>query len=222
VLLQAAEPAAGPWQVETVDDVVRALQEATGRPAGRPAIVAVDGRSGSGKSTFARLLHEAMPASAIVHTDDVAWQEPYFAWAPLLARGVLEPLRAGRAVAYRPPAWEARERDGHIAVPAGLELVIVEGVGSAQRGLEPLLDTVAWVQSDFREAERRGIARDIEQGVNGDPAESAAFWHEWMAEELPFLERERPWERAAIVVAGTAVLPHEEGEVVVADGPLVR
>ena len=72
-----------------------------------------------------------------------------------------------------------------------------------------------WVQSDFAEAERRGIARDIAQGVNGDVEESTAFWHEWMAEELAFVERQRPWERACIVVAGTA--PEvREGQVVLA------
>jgi hypothetical protein len=32
-----------------------------------------------------------------------------------------------------------------------------------------------WVQSDFAEAERRGIARDIAQGVNGDPEASTRF-----------------------------------------------
>ncbi|MFC0680148.1 uridine kinase [Lysobacter korlensis] len=222
MFLQASEPAAGPWRVEPIDDIARLLRNASGNPTGRPAIVAVDGRGGSGKSTFANLLHAAVAQSAVVHTDDVAWHESFFGWAPLLADGVLAPLRAGEAVEFRPPAWAARRRPGGIAVPAGLELLIVEGVGAAQRELMPLIDAVVWVQSDYREAERRGIARDIEQGVNGDPAESAAFWHEWMAEELPFLDRERPWERAVLVAAGTAVLAHGDGEVVVANGPLGR
>lgn len=33
--------------------------------------------------------------------------------------------------------------------------------------------------------------------------QSIAFWHEWMGEELPFLAREGPWERADVVVCGT-------------------
>ena len=58
-----------------------------------------------------------------------------------------------------------------------------------------------------RDHERRGIARDIESGVNGDAAETIAFWHAWQAEELPFLERDRPWDRADLIVAGTAEVP---------------
>jgi len=34
---------------------------------------------------------------------------------------------------------------------------------------------VLWVQSDFAGAERRGIARDVAQGDNGDAEQSIAF-----------------------------------------------
>ena len=34
------------------------------------------------------------------------------------------------------------------------------------------------------------------------PQEAVDFWHEWMSHELPFLEHQRPWERAALVLAG--------------------
>ena len=89
-------------------------------------------------------------------------------------------------------------------MPAGRELLIVEGVGAGRRELAELLDAVVWVQSDFELAERRGIARDLGEGVNGDEEETVAFWHEWMAEELVFLAQQRPWERACVVVAGTS------------------
>ena len=59
------------------------------------------------------------------------------------------------------------------------------------------------MQSHFEVAERRGIARDTAQGVNGDAEATVRFWHEWMAEELTFLADQRPWERACAVVAGT-------------------
>jgi hypothetical protein len=72
------------------------------------------------------------------------------------------------------------------------------------------------VQSDFAEAERRGIARDIEQGGNGDRAETVAFWHEWMEHELRFLERQQPWRRADLIVAGTPVIPLRTGQLAVA------
>ena len=103
---------------------------------------------------------------------------------------------------------DERGRAGAIEVPAGLELVLIEGVGAGQRALTPHLDAVVWVQSDFAEAERRGIARDIAEGVNGDTEAAARFWHEWMAAELAFVEEQRQWERACVVVAGTPTRAH--------------
>jgi hypothetical protein len=93
-------------------------------------------------------------------------------------------------------------------------------VGASQRELAGLVDATIWVQSDFAEAEQRGIARDIAQGVNGDREQTIAFWHEWTAEELRFLEEQRPWERACLVVAGTAPIPLGLDEVAIARAPL--
>ena len=93
-------------------------------------------------------------------------------------------------------------------------MVIVEGVGAARRELMTLVDVVVWVQSDMAEAERRGIERD-----GGDEA-AVSFWHLWMAEELPFMVQERPWERAAFIVAGTPLLPHDPASQVVIAGPV--
>ncbi len=217
--LPAGEPAAGPWRVAPLAELVLVLAQATGEPVGRPRVVAIDGRGAGGKSTLADRLHQAVPASVVVHTDDVAWHHSFFDWADLLATGVLEPVRRGQPVRYRPPGWDTHERPGAIEVPAGLELVLVEGVGAGRRELAHLLDAVVWVQSDFAEAERRGIARDIAQSANGDAEQSIAFWHEWMAEELAFVDRQRPWERACVIVAGSAPVAHRASQVVLAPPP---
>jgi hypothetical protein len=205
------EPPAGPWRVVRIAQVTRLLLRATGDPAGRPRIVAVDGRSGGGKTTTAGVLSAAVPRSAVVHTDDIAWNHSFFGWSESLCEGVLDPLRHGEAVSYRPPAWAGGGRPGEIVVAAGMDVVFVEGVGAARRELMSRLDAVIWVQSDLAQAQRRGIARD-----GGDRA-AADFWQKWMAEEVPFLADQRPWERADVVVAGTPVLPYDAGsELVVA------
>ena len=217
--LPPGELAAGPWSSQPVQRLVELVHEAAPEVQGRPRIVAVDGRGGAGKTTLSRQLTAAVPRSAIVHTDDVAWHHSFFDWSELLATHVLEPLRTGHGVSYRPPGWIARGRDGSIEVLAGLELVVVEGVGSGRRELSPLLDAVIWVQSDHQEAERKGLARDLQEGVNGDAEEAARFWHEWQTEELPFLLDQRPWERATAIVRGTTAVPHEPGRVVLATPP---
>lgn len=112
--------------------------------------------------------------------------------ASLLRAGVLEPVRRGEEISYRPPGWLEHDRPGAVAVPAGLELLVVGGVGAGRREVSDLLDAVVWVQSDPAETQRRGIARDIASGENGDAEQTVAFWHEWAAQELPFLSEQAP------------------------------
>ena len=209
------EPAAGPWRVEQVDVFARSLAEVAGTPAGRPRIIAVDGRSGAGKTALAGRLCRAMRPAAVVHSDDVAWAHSRFGWDDLMIAGVLQPLHAGNPVHYRPPGWDRDGRGGHLDVAAGASTVIIEGVGVSRRELAPLVDAVVWMQSDFAEAKRRGIHRDMAE-QDRDEREALRFWDEWEAEEVPFLLADRPWERAHFIVGTASSLPHDaETEVAV-------
>lgn len=211
MILGEGEPAAGPWQVVPLTQLVSMLSPGGRGRAGRSWVLAVDGRSGSGKTTLAERIARVTPASAVVHTDDIAWNHAMFDWADLLVGGVLEPVHRNEPVSFRPPAWQERDRAGAIEVRSGTDLVIVEGAGVARHEVMNLVDAVIWVQSDMIEAERRGVARD-----GGDEA-AIAFWHLWMAEELPFMSQQQPWTRANVIVAGTRVLPHDPvTEVVIA------
>lgn len=169
---------------------------------GRPMVLAVDGRSGAGKSTLARLLANAVPGACCVATDDIAWNHSMFDWASELASGIIAPVRRGLPVDYRPPGWIAHDRPGAVTVPAARTLLVVEGVGSSQRALAGAIDAAVWVQSDAVVARRLGIARDIASGVNGDPDAAIAFWDEWAAAEEKFLERDEPWLRTSVFLAG--------------------
>jgi len=152
------EPVAGPWRVERLDVFARLLADAAGTPSSRPRIVAVDGRGGGGKTTLAGRLCRVMAPAAVVHTDDIAWAHSRFGWDDLMLNGVLGTLHAGREVHYQPPAWQLNGRTGHIDVAAGASTVIVEGVGASRRQLANLVDVVVWVQSDFDQARRLGVA----------------------------------------------------------------
>jgi uridine kinase len=214
--LPPEEPEAGPWRRVALTELLSLLLAAAGTPTGRPTIVAVDGRGASGKSTLANRLHALVPASATVHIDDLAWHEPLFGSGHLLADDVLRPLHAGRSISYRPPRWAERGREGSIIIPAGLDLVLVEGTGASHEEHADLIDTTVWVQADVTEAERRGLARDIASGVNGDAEHATAFWHDWMREEVAFLARQQPWRRADVVVNGTSGGSPDAEQVVIA------
>jgi hypothetical protein len=213
--LGPGEPAAGPWRVEPVEVFARSLAEAAGTPVGRPRIIAVDGRGGGGKTALAERLRRAMRPAAVVHSDDVAWAHSRFGWDDLMIAGVLRPLRAGEPVHYRPSGWDKDGRAGYLDVAAGMSTVIIEGVGVARRSLASLVDVAIWVQSDFGEAKRRGMRRDMAE-LGRDEDEALRLWDEWAAEEEPFLLDDRPWQRADFIVGTALSLPHDaETEVVV-------
>jgi hypothetical protein len=183
---------------------------------GRPAVLAVDGRSSSGKTTLAARLQGIVAGSAVVHTDDIAWWHSRFGWADLLIDGILIPARAGRPVSYRPPRWDERERPGVIEVPANCPLLIVEGVGGARRETAHLTDSAIWVQADERETERRSLAR---VGQPGGPP-TVQHLRDWMAEEMPFLASQRPWEHVGLIACGTPQIPFAPATQLVAAPPL--
>ena len=212
----SGEPPIDDWTVRPLASVAAELVDRVG-PGRRGG--AVDGRGGAGTSTLARRLAPALPDAAVVGTDDIAWNHSIFGWSDALVDGVLRPYRAGAAVSYRPPGWVRHGRDGAVEVADTVRLLIVEGVGASRTELIDWLDASIWVQSDFAEAERRGIARDIASGVNGDAEATTAFWHTWMAEELPFFEADRPWERADLILAGTSTASLPAGTVTVGRPP---
>ena len=182
----------------------------------RPVVLAVDGRSNAGKTTLAARIGRAVPGSAVVHTDDIAWRHSRFGWVDLLIGGILEPVHHGRAVSYRPPRWAEHGRDGSIEVPAGCALLVVEGDGAGRQEAADLIDALIWVQSDEREAQRRVLARI------GKPGEAPTIWdhREWLAEEIPFNAAQRTWERADVIVCGTPQIPCDQVTEIVVAPPL--
>src|SRR5207248_6490594 len=100
------------------------------------------------KTTLSERLAQAVAGSAVVHTDDVAWHRSIFGWDDLLISGIIEPLRRGAPVRFRPPAWDDRGRLGAIEAPGTSALVVIEGVGVGRRALRDVLDAVVWVETD--------------------------------------------------------------------------
>jgi hypothetical protein len=214
VVPHEGEPAAGPWRVMSLAELGRVLLDAAGPVVGRPVVVGVGGRSSSGKTTLAGRLAAEMTGAVVLHTDDIAWREAVLDWDELLLRGVLEPVRRGGPVAYRPPKWDEYDRAGAVEVPRGTRVLIVEGVGATRQTLVPAIDAAVWMQADH------GVLKQRNQGRIAAGEITAADYRAWMAEEDPFLLADRAWERATVVVAGTPELPYDAQNDVVVGAPI--
>lgn len=208
VRLHDVEPVMGSERVVVLSALVDGLM---GRPrdTSGPFLLAIDGRSSNGKTSLSARMAATTASAEVVHTDDVGSHYSAFGWDDLLVREIIEPLRSGRSVVYRPRGFAIRADPVDVAASATARLVIIEGVGSARSNLAALVDAVVWVQSDLGITEERNRVR-----VAAGEMEPRNY-DKWMAEEIPFQAAERTWERANVVVCGTPTLPHDPDEEVV-------
>lgn len=182
------------WQAVTI--AVLAAEVTSRAGSKRTSVVAVDGHSSSGKSSLGRRLQAALPSAGLLHTDDLAWHHGVFSWDTLLVGEVLPVVLSGAPLRYRPPAWVERGRDGEVALPGGLAVLIVEGVGASQASVRQELDVAVWVET--REPTR--LARDAVRVAAGET--SPADYLSWMAEENAHMIVDQPWLSADMVVSG--------------------
>ncbi|NYI93859.1 hypothetical protein HNR12_000136 [Streptomonospora nanhaiensis] len=170
---------------------VAALRRSPAR-AGGVRVLAVEGRSGAGKTTLARRL-AAEAGCPLLHMDDL-----YPGWSglaaavPLVRQWVLEPLARGADPRWRPYDWARGAFGDWQTTPVRGELV-VEGCGSGAAELRPHLAALAWVEAPREERERRLDAR-------WDAAEYAPYRHMWADQEDAFYAAHHPREHADLVI----------------------
>lgn len=165
-------------------------------------LIGVDGHAGSGKSTFAERLAEALGGSPVLHLDDLATHDELFAWTGRLLTQVIEPLGHGETAHYTPYDWRTRSFGPLRPLPPA-SVMVIEGVGAGRRALRPYLAQLLWMELPREEAWARGRSRDGE--------EQREFWEGWVeAEERHFAEDpSRPYAHGVVrqLPEGYEVLP---------------
>lgn len=163
---------------------------------GSVRLVAVDGFAGSGKTTFAARLGDALGAQ-VVHTDDLleGWADIVSFW-PRLEEWILAPLRCGRAGRYRRYDWERAEFAEWHDVPLA-PVLILEGVTSARVAVRPELTFSIWIDAPKDVRTARGIARDGEA--------MRPQWEAWQVAEEAHVKEDQTARAVDLVIDGDTV-----------------
>jgi len=177
-----------------LQQLVKHIQAAPGCPPMTTRVIAIDGPGASGKSTLAEHLSAVLGNVPIVHTDDFASWETPLEWWPRLLTQVLEPLSINETAHYQRYDWATRSLAEWRDLPP-MAFIILEGVSASRDAFRLFLSYTIWVETPREERLRRGLERD---GV-----EARDQWDVWMAQEDAYIERERPQEKADIVIKGT-------------------
>ena len=191
-----ASEAAVSAAIEKITDQVIELIE-TGTPT---PIILVDGRTGSGKTTFAaalqnRLFKKGESAPRVVHMDDL-----YEGWDGLqagvdyLIRQILNPLNRREGASWQEFDWAAGERTGTWREFRGGTPLIIEGVGALSRVAAAQAAVTIWLEADQTVRQ----ARIAERNAVGDG--DGSWFAMWSTQEADFYAREKSTEIADQVI----------------------
>lgn len=175
-------------------DWLTARLERVAPKAGQTRVVAIDGRSGSGKTSLAAVLRAELNAPVVTLEDLYGGWSGLERGIDLLVSEVLEPLSEGRAARVPKYDWvAARWAASWVLEPP--EVMIVEGVGAAARRAAAYESLLIWIESAESVRKKRALDRD---GVTFAP-----YWDMWAAQEEEMLARERTPDRADLVIDAT-------------------
>ncbi len=160
--------------------------------AGKTRVIAIDGRSGAGKSSLAALLGDELGVPVVALEDLYGGWDGLERGIDLLVAEVLEPLRAGKAARVPRYDWVTREW-GTPWVLEPPEVLIAEGVGAGARRAAAYASMLIWIEEPAPVRKKRALDRD---GPTFIP-----YWDMWAAQEEAMLAREHTTERADLVIA---------------------
>jgi uridine kinase len=158
-------------------------------------IVLIDGRAGSGKSTFAEALQQQLfrdgeSAPRVIHMDNIfeGW-EGLSLGSDYMVRFILNPLSRRETASWQDWSWVKNQRSSWREFSGGTPL-IVEGCGSLTERSKEHADICIWLEASEETRRERWIIRERH-------LEKFDFW---AAQELDFYAREKSQSLADLVI----------------------
>jgi uridine kinase len=158
-------------------------------------IILIDGRAGSGKSTFAeklqqQLFREGESAPRVIHMDNIfeGW-EGLALGSDYMVRFILQPLARQETASWQDWSWVKNQRSSWREFSGGTPL-IVEGCGSLTERSKEHADISIWLEASEETRRERWIQRERH-------LEKFDFW---AAQELDFYAREKSQSLADLVI----------------------
>ncbi len=158
-------------------------------------IILIDGRAGSGKSTFAealqrQLFRDGESAPRVIHMDNIfeGW-DGLALGSDYMVRFILQPLARRETASWQDWSWVKNQRSSWREFSGGTPL-IVEGCGSLTERSKEHADTSIWLEASEETRRERWIQRERH-------LEKFDFW---AAQELDFYAREKSQSLADLVI----------------------
>jgi uridine kinase len=158
-------------------------------------IVLIDGRAGSGKSTFAEALQQQLfrdgeSAPRVIHMDNIfeGW-DGLALGSDYMVRFILQPLARRETASWQDWSWVKNQRSSWREFSGGTPL-IVEGCGSLTERSKEHADISIWLEASEEVRRERWIQRERH-------LEKFDFW---AAQELDFYAREKSQSLADLVI----------------------
>lgn len=174
----------------TINDITNTILQSGS--ANKPILIGIEGFGGSGKTTLAEQLKDALRDAFIINIDDFiikaklaepSWDKGAFD-RERLERQVLIPATTGKDIAYQKLIWATDSLSEPVTVPT-VSFLIVEGISSYHPDIAKYYDYKIWVDTPIELAKERGHARD---GSN----ENAKHWDLWAENDLKYQQKYHP------------------------------
>jgi uridine kinase len=158
-------------------------------------IIFIDGRAGSGKSTFAETLQQQLfrdgeSAPRVIHMDNIfeGW-DGLALGSDYMVRFILQPLARRETASWQDWSWVKNQRSSWREFSGGTPL-IVEGCGSLTERSKEHANISIWLEASEETRRERWIQRERH-------LEKFDFW---AAQELDFYARENSQSLADLVI----------------------